>query len=68
MAQIVLNPGLTMANLPPAQLTRMIDADWLASQVANMRQEWQDTGADLSKVTVNLAQVFDDLNDLIGGE
>lgn len=68
MASIDFRPGLSWANLPPAQAKRLVDSDWLRGQIEAMRQEWTDATGDISKVTCNLGAIFDELGELIGGD
>lgn len=74
MAMIVLSNGqkvttaAQLRDLPPAKVRRMIAADDLAARLAELRAQWEEaTGGKMDAVTINLAALFDDLADLIGG-
>jgi hypothetical protein len=69
MEQTVLDSGINLANLQICRLIRLIDRDYLLDRFAAMRAAWTEAaGGDLSSVTVDLGSIFDELNDLVGGE
>lgn len=69
MASISFLPGLSWPTLPEARTIRMIDRDELQRRFDVLRESWLEaTGGDLVQVTINLGAIFDELQDLLGGD